>query len=102
MSEDMPIKTKRIRQLLAIVIPCVIGWFFSIMAIYYFKDYTFGLFIWLPAVIGALSPTIHCSNNVSFSFTSYMAYEGLLGDQFILFGRNLLRVAEVLMSVLTK
>jgi len=31
-----------------------------------------------------------------------MAYEGLLGDLFILSGRNLLRVAEVLMSVLTK
>lgn len=62
-SENVP-NSKSIRKLLAIGIPCVIGWFFAIMAIYYFRDYTFGLFIWLPAVLGALSTMIYGFQNV--------------------------------------
>jgi len=62
-TENVP-NSKTIRKLLAIGIPCVIGWFFAIMAIYFFRDYTFGLFIWLPAVLGALSTMIYGFQNV--------------------------------------
>lgn len=56
--------SKTIRKLLAIGIPYVIGWFFAITAIYYFRDYTFGLFIWLPAVLGALATMIYGFQNL--------------------------------------
>src|SRR5450432_2536567 len=63
MTAEKTISSKSIRKLLAIGIPCVIGWFFAIMAIFYFKDYTFGLFIWLPAVLGALATLIYGFQN---------------------------------------
>jgi hypothetical protein len=55
--------TKLIRKILAIGIPCLLGWTFAIMAIYHFADYTFGLFFWLPAVLGALSTMIYGFQN---------------------------------------
>jgi hypothetical protein len=63
MTVERSISTKSIRKLLAIGIPSVIGWLFAIMAIYYFRDYTFGLFIWLPTVLGALSAMIYGFKN---------------------------------------
>lgn len=63
MTVENSVSTKSIRKFLAIGIPCIIGWFFAIMAIYYFRDYTFGLFIWLPTVLGVQSTMIYGFKN---------------------------------------
>jgi hypothetical protein len=55
------IRLKR-KKLLAIVIPCVVGWGFAYLALDVYKDYSFGLFVWLPMVMGMLSTFIHGSN----------------------------------------
>ena len=47
------------RELSAIFIPSIFGWIFTYLAINIFKDYAFGLFIWLPLSLG-LSSTIIC------------------------------------------
>jgi hypothetical protein len=64
MTTESILNTKIIRKPLAIGIPCVTGWIFAIMAIYYFRDYSYGLFIWLPAVLGALSTMIYGFQNI--------------------------------------
>src|SRR5687768_5990437 len=43
------------RELIAIGIPCILSWVFTYLAINYFIYYAWGLFIWLPAVLGATS-----------------------------------------------
>jgi hypothetical protein len=51
------------QERLSILIPCLIGWTFSYLAINYFKEYGFGLFIWLPFVLGATSTLIFAYKN---------------------------------------
>ena len=46
------------RQVLAVIITCAIGWIFTVLAIDIFAQYSFGLFIWLPVMLGALSTII--------------------------------------------
>ena len=40
------------QKLLSITIPCLLGWTFTYLAINFFKDYAYGLFVWLPLVLG--------------------------------------------------
>ena len=46
------------QKLLSIALPCLLGWTYSYLATIIFKDYGFGLFIWLPLVLGATSTLI--------------------------------------------
>ncbi|MEJ8819142.1 SRPBCC family protein [Lacibacter sp. H407] len=46
------------QKLLSIALPCLLGWTFSYLATNVFRDYGFGLFIWLPLVLGATSTLI--------------------------------------------
>ena len=46
-------------------VTCAIGWAFSYLAIYVFEDYAFGLFVWLPFVLGAISTLIYSYKNVT-------------------------------------
>ena len=43
--------------------PCVFGWTFAYLATNVFRDYAFGLFIWLPLVLGATSTLILAHKN---------------------------------------
>lgn len=47
-----------LQKALSILLPCLIGWTFAYLATNVFRDYSFGLFIWLPLVIGATSTLI--------------------------------------------
>jgi hypothetical protein len=47
-----------IQKILSIGLPCVLGWTFAYLATNIFRDYAFGLFFWLPFVIGATSTLI--------------------------------------------
>ena len=51
------------QKLLSIALPCLLGWTFSYLATNVFKDYGFGLFIWLPLVLGATSTLILAHKN---------------------------------------
>src|SRR5437868_13898094 len=53
------------RALIAIVLTCLIGWTFAFLATNIFSDYAFGLFIWLPFVMGATSTLIYGYNYTS-------------------------------------
>lgn len=44
-----------IRAIISISLTCIVGWLSSYLAIYVFKDYQFGLFMWLPIVMGIVS-----------------------------------------------
>ena len=57
--------TQRIsnQKIISIVLPCILGWAFAFLATNVFKDYAFGLFIWLPLVLGATSTLILAHNN---------------------------------------
>lgn len=46
------------RKYIAIGLTCLIGWSFSYLAISLFRDYAFGLFIWLPFVMGIVSTVV--------------------------------------------
>jgi hypothetical protein len=46
------------QKLLSIILPCLFGWVSTYLAINIFKDYGFGLFFWLPLVLGATSTLI--------------------------------------------
>lgn len=43
------------RAIISIGLTCFIGWLSSYMAIYIFKDYQYGLFMWLPIAMGVIS-----------------------------------------------
>ena len=57
--------TQRIsnQKIISIVLPCLLGWTFAYLATNVFKDYAFGLFIWLPLVLGATSTLILTHKN---------------------------------------
>ncbi|HTN46310.1 MAG TPA: SRPBCC family protein [Flavipsychrobacter sp.] len=46
------------QKILSMAVPCLLGWTFSFLATNVFRDYGFGLFIWLPLVLGATSTLI--------------------------------------------
>jgi hypothetical protein len=51
------------KKILSIILPCLIGWTFSYLATNIYKNYTFGLFVWLPFVLGSTSTLILSFNN---------------------------------------
>ena len=51
------------QKLLSITLSCLLGWTFTYLAINYFKDYAYGLFVWLPFVLGATSTLILAFKN---------------------------------------
>ncbi|TKC00883.1 SRPBCC family protein [Pedobacter cryophilus] len=63
MKNDRRNKTRN--YILAILIPCVIGWIFSYLATNIFIAYSYGLFIWLPFVMGFSSTMLLAHNNES-------------------------------------
>ena len=65
------------RRPLAIALTCLMAWSFTYLAIYFFKDYALGLFIWLPCVMGIVSTVISGYKNPTLIHelrtTSYIA-----------------------------
>jgi hypothetical protein len=53
------------RAYLAVGLTCILGWAFAYLAINAFRQYAFGLFIWLPLVMGATSTLIYGINNTT-------------------------------------
>jgi hypothetical protein len=45
-------KIRPIKKILSIAFPCLIGWAFTYLAINVYQHYAWGLFIWLPLVMG--------------------------------------------------
>lgn len=67
------------QKLLSIALPCLSGWIFSYLSTNVFRDYGFGLFIWLPLVLGATSTLIlSYKNSVSRKQLRNNAYLTLL------------------------
>ncbi|HRI79193.1 MAG TPA: hypothetical protein PLR06_06610 [Cyclobacteriaceae bacterium] len=54
---------QRKRQVLAILTTCLFGWAFSYVATNVYRDYAFGLFVWLPTVMGTSSTLIQGYRN---------------------------------------
>ena len=52
-----------IQKILSIALPCILGWTFTYLATNIFRDYAFGLFVWLPLVLGATSTLILAYKN---------------------------------------
>src|ERR1044071_8211709 len=51
------------REIAAVGITCLIAWTCTYLAIKVLNDYAFGLFIWLPIVMGACSTMIYGYKN---------------------------------------
>jgi hypothetical protein len=51
------------RKIVAITSTCITGWITTAIIIFYLAQYSFGLFIWLPIVMGAMSTIIYGYNN---------------------------------------
>ena len=51
------------KEYIAIGLTCFFSWIFAYLAMHIFKDYAFGLFIWLPVVMGASSTILFAYNN---------------------------------------
>lgn len=51
------------RRLISIFSTCIIGWTFSYLATNVFENYAFGLFIWLPLVMGAMTTIVYGYKN---------------------------------------
>jgi len=51
------------QKILSIALPCIIGWAFTFLATNVLRDYGFGLFVWLPMVLGATSVLILAYKN---------------------------------------
>lgn len=47
-----------VQKILSIGLPCLLGWAFAYLATNIFRDYAFGLFFWLPFVLGTTSTLI--------------------------------------------
>jgi hypothetical protein len=52
-----------LQKILSIALPCVLGWAFTYLATNVFRDYAYGLFVWLPLVLGATSTLILAYKN---------------------------------------
>ena len=52
-----------LQKILSIALPCLLGWTFAYLATNVFRDYGFGLFVWLPLVLGATSTLILAHKN---------------------------------------
>jgi hypothetical protein len=58
-----PKKNDTRKKIIAIAVPCIVGWGFAFLAINVFRDYAFGLFVWLPTTIGAMSTLLFAYKN---------------------------------------
>lgn len=60
-------KTQKFNQraIIAIGLTALLGWVFAFLATNIFRDYAFGLFIWLPFVLGATSTLLYGHNNTA-------------------------------------
>lgn len=68
-----------IRKLIAVFSTCFVGWIFSYLATNVFGDYAFGLFVWLPLVMGAMTTIIYGHNNdVKKSFLRNLSFATLV------------------------
>lgn len=54
-----------LRELAAVGLTCIIAWIFAYLATNVFRDYAFGLFIWLPLVMGTTSTLIYSYKNLT-------------------------------------
>jgi hypothetical protein len=54
-----------LQKILSIALPCILGWIFTYLATNIFRDYAFGLFVWLPLVLGATSTLILAHKNTA-------------------------------------
>jgi hypothetical protein len=54
-----------VRALASIGITCIMGWTFTLLATTMYRDYSWGLFIWLPLVMGATSTMIYAFKNTA-------------------------------------
>ena len=52
-----------LQKFMSITLTCLLGWIFTYLAINIFVGYAFGLFIWLPFVLGAMSTMIYAYRN---------------------------------------
>jgi hypothetical protein len=52
-----------LQKILSIALSCLLGWIFTYLEINVFRDYAYGLFIWLPLVLGATSTLIFAFKN---------------------------------------
>lgn len=52
------------QKLLSVALPCLFSWIFAYLATNIYKDYGFGLFIWLPLTLGATSTLILSYKNL--------------------------------------
>lgn len=52
------------QKLLSIALPCLFSWVFAYLATNIYKDYGFGLFVWLPLTLGATSTLILSYKNL--------------------------------------
>ena len=51
------------RKTFSIVVTCIVGWVCTLLTTVVIKEYTFGLFIWLPIVMGILTTALYGYNN---------------------------------------
>ena len=78
--------TENKRQTIAVGATCVVGWGFAYLATNVYRDYAFGLFVWLPTVMAATATMVegyknprakkHFRNTAFLSFVIFCA--GLL------------------------
>ena len=65
--EDIHIKSQKFNQraFIAVGLTATLCWIFAYLATNVFRDYAWGLFIWLPLVLGATSTLIYGYNNTT-------------------------------------
>ncbi len=57
------VKSNVFQRIFSLVFTCVLSWAFAYLAINFFMEYAFGLFMWLPLVLGASSTLIFSYKN---------------------------------------
>jgi hypothetical protein len=64
MEENNPsTKKASLQKILSIALPCILGWLYTYLSVNIFRDYAYGLFIWLPIFLGAMSSLIYAYKN---------------------------------------
>jgi hypothetical protein len=62
---NKPTRKINSRAIIAVGFTCILGWAFAYLATNVFREYAFGLFVWLPLVMGATSTLIYGYHNTS-------------------------------------
>lgn len=66
------------RRIFSILLPSVFGWIFTYLATDVYREYSYGLFVWLPFVIAAASTLIYDKKGVTRKTARNNAYFTLL------------------------